>query len=280
MNPRPEPLAEASYRAFREFEHAGWERAASDYMATFGRVTSLVIEPLLDAAGIATGQRILDVACGPGLVAVAAIHRGARAMGIDFSAAMVRAARRSCPAAEFQEADALSLPFVEASFDATVSNLGVHHTPDPDRALAEMARVLRRGGRLAFSVWDEPARSEGQHLLQAAIHKSGVPDVPLPTGPSAHRFADAAEVARALGEIGLGGIETVPCPVAWRAPSADDLFHGFLHGTVRLGSVLRAQPPELLGGIRDTFRRLLDPHRVPEGIALPMQAVISSAFKP
>jgi hypothetical protein len=58
------------------------------------------------------------------------------------------------------------------------------------------------------------------------------------------------------------------------------VFDVFLHGTVRLGGVLRAQPPELLAGIRETFGELVEPYRVPEGIALPMQAVISSATKP
>lgn len=269
-----------AFEAFREFEHAGWERAASDYPVTFGRVTSLVIEPLLDAARVAGGDRLLDVACGPGLVAAAAIRRGAVATGIDFSSAMIEVARRLCPAAEFHEADALALPFADESFDVAISNLGVHHTPDPDRALAEMARVLTRGGRMAFSVWDDPARSDGQRLLQAAIAERGTTDVVLPSAPPAHRLAEEEEVRRALSRIGFTGIRTVPCPVLWNAPSADAVFDVFLHGTVRLGGVLRAQPPELLAGIRETFGRLVEPHRVAGGVALPMQAVISSAVRP
>ena len=266
--------------AFREFEHNGWERAAPAYPVTFGRVTALVLESLLDAAHVARGDRLLDVACGPGLAAAAAIRRGAVATGIDFSSAMVEVAHRLCPVAAFHVADAMALPFSDGQFDVVVSNFGLNHTPDPDRALAEMVRVLRPGGRMAFSVWDDAARSEGQRLLQTAIEERGTTDVALPSAPSAHRLAEEGEVRRTLERIGLSGIRVTACPVLWNAPSADAVFDVFLHGTVRLGGLLRAQPPELLAGVREIFGRLVEPHRVAGGITLPMQAVISSATRP
>jgi len=76
-------------RAFHEFERAGWENVAAEYDRRFGELTSQSIPPLLDAVGAAPGVRLLDVACGPGYVAAAAQARGARAVGIDFSAVMV-----------------------------------------------------------------------------------------------------------------------------------------------------------------------------------------------
>jgi SAM-dependent methyltransferase len=268
------------YAEFGAFESAGWTDVAAVYPTSFGRVTMLAVEPLLFEAGVESGMRVLDVACGPGFAAEAAVRRGAQAVGIDFSATMVESARQRCPAAEFREADATALPFEDASFHRVVSNFGVQHFPDPDRALAEMARVLRPRGRLAFTVWDATERSEGQRLLHAAISACGRTDVTLPEAPPADRFADAAEVKRVLLEVGLVHPRTTPLPLVLRAPSARDLFEVYLRGTVRLGGLLRAQPPELLTAIRDEFKRLLIPYTVPGGVSVPMRAVLSSATRP
>lgn len=92
--------------AFRDFEHAGWTSNVSEYEAAFARITSQAVGPLLDAVHLRQGARLLDVATGPGYVAAAAAERGARAVGIDFSASMVARARTVYPAVEFQEGDA------------------------------------------------------------------------------------------------------------------------------------------------------------------------------
>jgi len=94
----------------RAFEHAGWERAAKAYGATFARATSGFIEALLYAAQVGAGARLLDLACGPGIVAGAARSCGALPVGLDFSAAMITIARATHPAIRFEEADAEALP--------------------------------------------------------------------------------------------------------------------------------------------------------------------------
>jgi ubiquinone/menaquinone biosynthesis C-methylase UbiE len=82
--------------AFAEFERAGWERAASHY-EEYWTDTVLFVEPLLDAAGVGTGSRLLDVACGPGVVSARAAARGALPVGVDVATAMVERARTRCP---------------------------------------------------------------------------------------------------------------------------------------------------------------------------------------
>ena len=268
------------FESFGAFEHAGWTEVAPVYPTSFGRVTMLAVDPLLHEAGVEPGMHVLDVACGPGFAAAAAARLGARAMGVDFSSAMVLEAHRRTPEAEFREADAQALPFADGTFHRVVCNFGVQHFPDPDLALAEMTRVLRPRGRIAFTVWDATERSEGQRLLHAAIEARGKVDVPLPDAPPAHRFADPAEVRRTLLARGLLHPRTIPLALLLRAPSARDVFEVFLRGTVRLGGQLRAQPPELLGAIREEFKRLLAPYTVPGGVAVPMRAVLSSATKP
>ncbi|HKG96096.1 MAG TPA: methyltransferase domain-containing protein, partial [Gemmatimonadaceae bacterium] len=83
--------------AFHAFEHDGWERAATVYADDAGgfvSVTAQAAEPLLDAAGVRAGERVLDLATGPGHVAAAAARRGAVVTGVDFAAAMVAIARQ------------------------------------------------------------------------------------------------------------------------------------------------------------------------------------------
>ena len=93
--------------AFRDFEHAGWEINVSEYEEAFARLTRQAISPLLDASGLRHGVRLLDVATGPGFVAAAAAERGARVVGIDFSASMIARARERNPTVEFHEGDGL-----------------------------------------------------------------------------------------------------------------------------------------------------------------------------
>jgi SAM-dependent methyltransferase len=116
---------------------------------------------MLDMAALQPGERVLDVACGTGLVsfrvAEAVGARGA-VVGTDISGEMVEAARRSAAErdvdnASFERSDAEALPFADATFDAAVCGLGLMYVSDPVKALCEMRRLLRPGGRAAAAVW-------------------------------------------------------------------------------------------------------------------------------
>ena len=90
--------------AVRAFEHAGWQRAAEHYTATFAQATAGFVGDLLDAGRVGAGTRVLDLACGAGLVAAAAAERGALPVGLDFSSAMVALARAEYPGISFRRA--------------------------------------------------------------------------------------------------------------------------------------------------------------------------------
>ena len=115
---------------------------------------------LVDAARLAAGERVLDVACGTGVVTRIAAQRvgpRGRVTGVDLNAGMISVAR-SLPAGdgapiEWHEGSALALPLPEASADAVLCQQGLQFFPDKALALREMHRVARRGGRLALSVW-------------------------------------------------------------------------------------------------------------------------------
>jgi SAM-dependent methyltransferase len=264
--------------SFHEFEQTGWERAAEFYGDAFGALTSQTAGPMLDAVNASRGTRLLDVACGPGFIAGAAADRGAIVTGLDFAAAMIAEARRQLPALTFHEGDAEALPFDAGCVDAVVMNFGLLHLARPDAALIEAHRVLRPGGRYAFTVWSEKAVAF--RLALRAIDEHGNANVPLPEGPAFFRFSDAAETRRALGAIGFTDIDVRELPIVWRPPSADAVFEALSRGGVRTAAVLRGQTPEALAAIRYAVRRGIEAYARDGGFEVPMPAMLASARKP
>ena len=156
-------------QAFTAFESSAHDRIAGAYAEHFAPLTSLALGPLLDAARVAAGQRVLDVASGPGVAAAAALGRGAAAIGVDVSPGMVALAQRAHPGADFRVADVVALPFPDGAFEAVLCNFALGHFPKPEAALAECVRVLAPGGTLAFSWWDRPERQRVQGLFRETI---------------------------------------------------------------------------------------------------------------
>jgi ubiquinone/menaquinone biosynthesis C-methylase UbiE len=271
--------APADPAAFRRFEHDGWEKLPQDYHDAFSRLTTQVIPALLDAAGVRRGTALLDVASGPGYVADAAAQRGAQVVGVDFAASMVEAARRRYPALRFEAGDAEALAFAEASFDAVTINFGMLHLGRPDQALAEAHRVLRPGGKVAFTVWAKPDQARGMGMVLEAVQKHGSLSVPLPPGPPFFRFSDAAEAQRSLLAAGFVSPQVATVPQTWRFEAPDELFEVMLRSTVRNGALLRAQTPQALSAIRTAVREAASSFSQAGKIAIPMPAVLSSATK-
>ena len=125
------------------------------------------------AADVAPGKRVIDVACGTGILArkLATLIGSAQSIvGLDLSPGMLEVARRVAPAIEWKLGSAESLPFADGSFDAVVSQFGLMFFPDRVRALREMLRVLTPSGRLAVAVWDSldniPAFAEEVKLME------------------------------------------------------------------------------------------------------------------
>ena len=265
--------------AFREFELAGWQRATEHYADVFGALTAQAVPEILAAIGIAPGLKLLDVATGPGYVAAAAHEQGAIVAGIDFSPAMVAEARRRSPAVTFSEGDAEALPFPDHSFDAIVMSFGLLHLSRPELAIAEAHRVLRYGGRYAFTVWARPDEAVGFGAALNAIEAHGRLDVGLPPGPPFFRFSDHRECAYCLEQAGFAHIEIRQLPLVWHVASPDAVFEALMRGGVRTAAVLRAQTPEALNRIREAISDAMQPFVKGSTVAIPMPAILASGVK-
>jgi SAM-dependent methyltransferase len=277
------PVGHASVDAdaFDAFEAAGWEEKAAAYERLFGDIAGRVVEPLLEAAAVGAGTRVLDVATGPGWVAARAAERGASVVGVDVAEAMIARARSARPDLDFRLADAHDLPFADASFDALVSNFAIMHLSRPERAMAEFARVLRPGGRLALTAWAPPSEHRLVGVfLDALAQARAAPPAGLPRGPDFFRFADDEELAAALRQQHLASPVVTAITFVHRFGSGDELWDGMLAATVRMSALITPQPDDVRRRIRAAFDRLAAGYRRGDVLELPVAVRLATARKP
>src|SRR5581483_1299253 len=236
---------------FSQLEFTGWQRVAGRYQDTWADLTTRFVPALLDAIEIEPGARLLDVCCGPGLIAEAAQQRGATAIGLDFSPDMLLIARARCPEIEFRQGDAQALPFDAGSFDVVVMNFGLLHLAEPERAFAEAARVLRRGGRYAFTAWADAEHSPGAKIVQDALKAHADLEAGIPVGPDHLRHGRREEWAALLGAAGFdpASVTVTLARGDWEVPTDFFLFEAERHAGVRTAALLAAQTPDALGRI-------------------------------
>ena len=266
--------------AFTAFERAGWERQALTYDDVIGRVTSRLVGALLDAAGVRQGSRVLDLATGPGYAAAEAAGMGASVVGVDMAPAMVELARRLHPTMEFRVAQAEALPFEDDVFDAVVSNFVAPHLSRPERAVSELVRVLRGGGRLALTTWDQPDRMRFLGVFLDAFEEAGAAPPPdIPAGPAFYQFADDEKFAQLLAGRGLSGVEVTTVVFDHRVESAEELWQGMLGGMVRTSATFLGQSQQTREKIRTAFDRLVLAYRQGEWFELPVSVKLASGVK-
>ncbi len=249
---------------FKAFEAAGWSARAGTYDALMARVTAVAIEPLLDAAAVGPGMRVLDVGCGPGALSAAAAARGAHVVGVDLAEGMLAEARRRHPSVEFVCADAEALPFDDGSFDVALGAFLVNHLPDAETAIAEMRRVA---GRIALAAWGPEAEVAFLALPSRAVASL---DPGIPDGPSGERYADRDRLAA------LAGGTVTEVRTTLHVDTLDELWEGIRGGTVRTAARLEAASPEALASARAELTRLAEPYRAATGYALPLAILIGA----
>lgn len=153
-------------RLQRRVQRYGWDLAASRYDALWQAQLSDAHRRLLALAPAAPGESVLDVACGTGVMALAAaeaVGASGRVVGVDIAERMVeeanaRAQARGLPHARFLRMDGEALDTSGVGFDLAYCALGLMYMPDPDQAMRGIRGALRPGGRVAVAVWGQRAR--------------------------------------------------------------------------------------------------------------------------
>ena len=254
---------------FEELEKAGWERTVDDYYAACRPVTHRLIAPLLDAARVTAGSRVLDVGTGPGDVAAEAAARGADVIGLDFARAMITLAVRLHPDLPFVIADAVSPPFEDRAFDAVVGNFTFHHIPDQQRALVSWRHLLRDGGCLALTVWDDPSACRMLGLFVDAVAAAGIRSAD--DHPLAPAMVSSDEAYRAqLHEAGFHPVSVTTIGFTIHPVSVDALWTSVLAATVRTASTITRESLTVQQQIRAAFDRLTIDYLTEDGLVVPV----------
>jgi SAM-dependent methyltransferase len=169
-------------------------------------ITTIPAAKLVKFAHVRLGQRVLDVACGTGVVAVTAARRGAKVSGLDLSPALLERANHNAAVAavdiDFIEGDAEQLPYPDATFDVVLSQYGHIFAPRPAVVVKEMLRVLKSGGRIAFSTWP-PEHFTGRLFSFLADYAPPPPPGAEPPAPPA-LWGDPNIVRERLGAAVTG----------------------------------------------------------------------------
>ncbi|NNH68978.1 class I SAM-dependent methyltransferase [Nocardia uniformis] len=269
----PEPHAD-----FDAFEAHGWENAAATYQWFFDPITDRLIDPLLDVTGVSRGTTLLDVACGHGNLSGRAAARGAHPWGVDVAEAMVASARQAHPGIEFSRADACELPCASETFDVAVSNFAILHLGEPERGVAELARVLAPGGKVALTVWDVPARARLFGWVTEALALAGAePPDDIPPGPPFFRFADDEEMHRLLEGNGFEKTTIHTIAFTHTVASTDLVWTGIVGGTVRTAALVRNQPPSVQRAIRAAFDEVVARESPGSQVVIPFSVKLASA---
>ena len=270
-----------------------WEAGADAYANTFARVTQQATNELLDAAGVRLtkamavsivertplesrdgGLRVLDVATGPGMIADAVAARGhAEVVALDFSPQMLRVAQsvvdkhpEGC--VKLLEGDASALKLPDNSFDAVIIGFGLLHLPKPQLALSEAFRVLKPGGKLSYSVWEEPARGNlAFEILLDALATHGSKEASLPSTADGEplpffHFASAEKATPMLAAAGFkeASVRLTTLPTSASLRSADELFEMFATATARSRALLEQQSETQLSAIKGAMAAEVTKH--------------------
>jgi SAM-dependent methyltransferase len=229
--------------------------AAEAYDRFMGRYSVHLSPQMADLAQVRTGQRVLDVGCGPGALTAELVARlgPVSVTAVDPSPPFVEAARTRNPGARVEEASAEQLPFADGEFDAALAQLVVHFMADPVAGLAEMARVTRPGGAVAACVWNN---AEGRGPL--SLFWQAVASID-PGARDAAALADARDghLAELFAAAGLADISSTRLTAGIECRSFEEWWEPFSGGVGPAGAYVAGLDGDTRTELRERCRALL-----------------------
>jgi ubiquinone/menaquinone biosynthesis C-methylase UbiE len=233
------------------------------------------------AAKIRAGQQVLDVACGTGLLTREVASRvapGGAVVGLDLNPGMLAVAERLAPSIEWHEGAAESLPFPDESFDAVVSQFGLMFFGDRRRAIREMLRVLRAGGRMAIAVWGTLDDAPAYALEERLIRRLAGADAAFPL-QAPFALGDARALAAMFEDAGVSSVAVASHRGSARFPSIEVMVGADLRGWLPLMGIVL--PEEKIRAILSAAERELAPFVTADGgVVSDMPALIVTGRRP
>jgi ubiquinone/menaquinone biosynthesis C-methylase UbiE len=252
---------------------AGWE----DDRRSVWESSRVVGEWLVDALDPQPGETILELAAGvgdTGMAAAARLGPSGKLVSTDFSAQMVAAARRRSEElgvsnVEFTTMDAERMDLDDDSVDGVLCRWGYMLMADPATALKETRRVLRPGGRVAFSVWGDPAANPWASVPAKALFEHTGQRPPDPLSPGIFAMASEERTRGLLSEAALTPRRVEHVEMEWAFESADDHWHYVMDLAGALAMVMRSLPEREQAAIRRLSEERLEPLARRPGYGLP-----------
>lgn len=204
--------------------------------------------PVADAAGARSGQRALDVGCGTGVAARTLARRVGQTgwvVGLDVNEGMLAVARRAAPGIKWRQGVAESLPFDDNRFDAVVSQFALMFFEDKVKALGEMMRVLRPGGRMVVAVWDTLQNTPG-YAAMVALLRQLFGDAPADALVAPYSLGEPSALRALFEEAGISDFEILTRPGTARFPSLASWVHTDIKGWTLAGMIDNEQMALLL----------------------------------
>ncbi len=248
---------------------AGWERRR----ALFWDATRTLSERLVDLLAPRSGETIVELAAGPGdtgFLAAGRLGSAGRLISSDIAPEMVEAARRRAlelgvTNAEFRVLDAAAIDLPDGSVDGVLCRFGLMLVVDMEQAVAELARVLRPGGRASIAVWGEPERNEWITAGGKAAQQLGLVERPDPDAPGPFRLADSARLRALVTAAGLQCVTLEDARVTWRARSLDEWWETSRDTSPTLSALSGQVGVAQLEALRKAAEELLAPHVSADG---------------
>src|SRR5215216_559398 len=270
----------AQLEAARQRSRAAWDDVAPGWYTQrddLWRVSRQVSEWMIRRLDPQPGNIVLELAAGvgdTGLMAARLVGESGRVIITDFAPEMVAAARRRAEDvgvenAEFRTLDAERMDLETDSMDGVLCRWGYMLMVDPAAAFAETRRVLRSGGRLAFSVWAARERNPGLSLGGKALAELGHVPPPDPEAPGAFVMADPVRIRDLVVGAGFAEPEMEEVPFRWRFANEDAYWRFLIDTAASVSPVLRSLPPEAQRTVRERVHEAARPFHSGEGYDFP-----------
>ena len=259
----------------------GWE-ANTDFVDARG---AEVTARMLELAAPTRGERVLELACGPGgpgFAAAELVGPDGDIVVSDVSPAMTAIARRRAQALGLHAVDARVLDLEQIdepdeAFDVVLCREGLMLVPDPVRAAREIRRVLRPGGRLVLSVWGPRAANPWLGLVFDAVGAQLGAPMPPPGVPHPFSLDDRDRLAEVLSAAGLVDVATAELPTPYRAATTDEWWSRTAVLAGPLARRLAALAPEQAAELRERAEQAAAPFLTPDGLVFPGVSLLASA---